>query len=236
MSGATSVDPTLRSLLVQHTLREEDDTIVCAFGPDFFRGARDGAAIGGAFSTACCYWSFRRLKKDQAGVNADAGLKRGQRHPHLSSWTLLRGIRTQPMLTVGCIAMACTSVFKCIKFSLASRRCREFARDEEEFTTLLQASRTTPEAAAAFDKLCEGALSSTTNASLPPPSSSAGDAASSQAVMDALLRSAGTVDRVTRRPPSFMDGFAVGITGSIMDCYVPQKPLPKYYGMRLGMA
>ncbi|KPI86748.1 hypothetical protein ABL78_4165 [Leptomonas seymouri] len=243
----------------------EDDNVVCAFGPDYFRGASAGA-FGGFFLTASLGWySFSRLKADQREVDFLSGLRRGQRNRHFSSWTILRGLRTQPMLTVGCLALAATSAMKCMKWYLAGCRCREFYQDDLEYAMLELQSRDDPKAAALMDAIAREAAaertpispsaikgaavaelhklsnSSYASSSAAPTTSPSLSSSQAGASLQSLLKKhdpnplGGGSAKLVHRHPSFWDGVAVAFLGSVMDCYLPQKPVQRYYFMHAGL-
>lgn len=257
---------TVSTAVAEFLQRAEDDDIVCAFGPDYFRGAAFGSFGGCLFLGALSIGTFRHLKADQREVDFLAGLRRGQRNRHFSAWTVLRGLRTQPMLTVSCLALSTTTAMKCIKCYLASRRCREFYQDDVEFALLHEESRRDPKAAAmleAIEREAEATVSPTPLSPLaiksaavaelhkrPSPTPTTTESASAPAVNmlkpgtsvkellnanDASLRSAGNSKKLIHRCPTFADGVAVAFLGSVLDCYVPQKPVQKYYNMHAGV-
>ncbi|KPA80015.1 putative mitochondrial hypothetical protein [Leptomonas pyrrhocoris] len=246
--------------------KAEDDDVVCAFGPDYFRGASVGAFGGCLFTTSLCWYTFRLLKADQREVDFLAGLRRGQRNRHFSAWTILRGLRTQPMLTVGCLALAATSTMKCVKCYLASRRCREFYHDDMEFAMLQAQSDDDPKAAALLEAMKREAVTVRTQISplavksaavselhkMPPSSSSvvsspveveaaSVSSPSAGASVQELLKAHGAEkpniypSKLIHRCPTFADGVAVALLGSVMDCYLPQKSVQKYYNMHVGL-
>ncbi|KAG5488519.1 hypothetical protein JIQ42_00126 [Leishmania sp. Namibia] len=242
------------STSMSHYLQQAaEDDIVCAFGPDYFHGARTGACVGCLFSAALCWYAFRLLIEDQRQVDFLAGLKQGQRNAHFSSWTLLRGLHTQPMLTIGCVALASTSAMKCFKCYLANLRCREFFMDDVQFSILKDLSETDEEAAALLARLTHDVTGSNavahgashksqqeqkqgrqTEASAPgnPPSAS-----TVRDLLHAHTSAAGGGQLpFVHRAPTYYDGVAVAFLGSVLDCYLPQKPLQTYYNMRAGIS
>lgn len=251
----------------------DDDDVVCAFGPDYYRGAALGAGVGSLCAASLCYYTFSLLRADQREVDFVAGLRRGQRNHRFSPWTILRGLRTQPMLTVGCVALAATSTMKCIKCCLATGRCREFYKDDREFALLLEACETkdNPRAQALLTAIEEASMPTqpapvsplsskvAAMADLQKPSAAkidlptapaAAEASRSPSSLQALLHAHGTKNtsssgsgsggamattKLIHRSPTFWDGVAVAFLGSVMDCYLPQKPVQRYYNMRAGM-
>jgi hypothetical protein len=263
------VSSTPTTAFLEFLRQAEDDDVVCAFGPDYFRGASLGAFGGSILTGLLCRYTFRILKADQREVDFLSGLRRGQRNRHFSSWTLLRGLRTQPMLTVGCMALGVTSTMKCVKCFLASRRCREFYADDVEFARLQSQSGADPKASALLEAIEREAV--TANATISPlalksaavaelhkqptstGSSSASPPASPSPVAASTLKPGISVQellnahdsnrfsgaagstKLIHRCPTFWDGVAVAFLGSVMDCYLPQKPVLKYYNMHVGL-
>ncbi|EPY34345.1 hypothetical protein STCU_01009 [Strigomonas culicis] len=210
-----------RADLINYELQKEDDEVVCAFGPDYFNGARWGSAWGGLGSLTCCLLAYRRLRKDQREVDYDMGLRKGQANKHFSRWVVLRGLRTQPMLATGCVGLAVTSTFKLIKFYLSSARCSEFWFDDMAFEQM--APKEAEELKAYYH-------SQTFVAGRDPSSKPA-----APTTVAALMKQAEVArPPQNRESPTFADGVAVGLLGSVLDCYVPQKPISRYYHMRFG--
>ncbi|CCW59993.1 unnamed protein product [Phytomonas sp. EM1] len=247
---------------VKYLLEKEEDEIVCSFGSDYFAGARCGSGGGGLLCGSFSLYQFRLIKRDHMEANLAVGLKFGERNPNFSRWTLLRGISSQPMMTVGCIALMTTTFLKSVKFYLANCRCREFARDDAEYFMLQELSMQDPVAYDAFVKLfvpkeddrmmdykklgspaesshasfspsLSGTPTQTGTVATNPPKSTAASHYKSMEELYKIRKGSTFVKK--RRPPTFMDGVAVGLMGSIMDCYLPQKPIQNYYGMRCGM-
>lgn len=286
-----------------------DDSIICAFGPDYFRGARFGSAFGAMFSALLCRQAYKRLCRDQSEVDFDLGIRHGQRNPNFSSWRIARGLRTQPMLTLACLSTATTALLKSMKCYLAHRRCIEFDMDDADFETLRHLSHLDPEAGAFYASLQQSNVENANtvqarqerqaaSASVPdtqPLYSTASTAGrgtvctshrqperscdtetltelpsvkvrklslhdrdahvqtSNEILLDGKPIRRGVVDTLTDRKmdgwgggntyasscsrplPTFGDGMAVGLLGSIMDCHVPQKALPAYYNKKFGM-
>lgn len=248
-----SVRSEVRKVLKEHLLREADDDVVCSFGADFFHGARDGAICGSISAAALCFLSFRRLQDDQREVDFLSGVCRGQRNPHFSRWILLRGIRTQPMLTVGCIALGTTSILKMVKAYLANRRCVEFSQDDMDFNQLAQWSRTDSKVAEEFHKMCWDAVRRPTfsdeakhnfyataqkhGTSSSPTAPQAAKSRDESSSINRLLQTTEAQQsngRLIHRLPTYCDGVAVAVLGSVMDCYLPQKPVQRYHNMRFG--
>ncbi|GET93187.1 hypothetical protein, conserved [Leishmania tarentolae] len=249
---ATSSRPTAMSsaAMKQYLQQAMEDDIVCAFGPEYFHGARDGACAGSVFSAILCRYTFRLLKEDQREVDFLAGLKKGQRNPHFSAWTLLRGLRTQPMLTTGCIALATTSVMKCVKCYLANLRCREFFIDDVQFNMMSDLSETDSEAAAFLATVSHVARGRAgAHDELPMLREDCSEGRPNHPHPTRVLAQASTVSNLLHthrswpdrkefalihRAPAYSDGVAVAFLGSVLDCYLPQKPVQRYYNMLAG--
>ncbi|CAJ1993487.1 hypothetical protein conserved [Leishmania donovani] len=239
------------SAMKQYLQQAAEDDVVCAFGPDYFHGARAGACVGSLFSATLCWYTFRLLKEDQREADFLAGLRQGQRNRHFSTWTLLRGLRTQPMLTTGCIALATTSAMKCIKCYLANQRCREFFIDDVQFDMISELSETDSYAAAFLSTVFHNAtgcgagahdafttLREDRSEGQPTQSPSPRASASTSTVNDLLHAHISKLDSekvaLIHRAPTYYDGVAVAFLGSVLDCYLPQKPVQRYYSMRAG--
>lgn len=254
-ASPTTPSPRPSPAVAEFLQRAAEDDIVCAFGPDFFFGARTGACAGCLFSAALCGYTFHLLREDQREVDFLAGLKRGQRSPDFSSWTLLRGFRTQPMLTTGCVALATTCVMKAVKCYLANQRCCEFFVDDIDFEVLLDMSKTDVGAATLLSSFTQEGAPSRETAGAPQPvaSLSSRDAPRTAPVTDdcGAHDAVSTVSSLLQkhssrpgrglqaaqlyRPPTYYDGVAVAFLGSVLDCYLPQKPVQSYHHMRGGL-
>lgn len=243
--AAVAPSPLLRGPVKEYLMKEKDDEVVLAFGRDYFHGARAGSGLGGLFTGAWAYIIYRRMKLDQHQANFEVGLKPGQPNPNFSSWVIPRGLRTQPMLTVGCLSLAATTVFKGVKCYLAHRRCIEFLLDDVEFAMLERMSRDDPVTRELFEKICAEGAAATSHAhqKLPGQPGAPGPSATQvyksvelmmrdNPALTALNSGAGAL----KRPPTYWDGAAVGILGTIMDCYMPMKPVNRYYNMSFGMS
>ncbi|KAF5223086.1 hypothetical protein ECC02_003913 [Trypanosoma cruzi] len=218
-----------RKAAVAFYLQEQDDAVLCAFGRDYFDGARKGAACGGVFTA----WLFRRtyvdLREDfkEHEANLPRHLRRGK-------WTISRGFRTRPFLTLGCISLALTTLMKSVKFTLANYRYQEFVADDIGFTLLEQMCANLPEGNERFEKLLDEALTNSTAVSASPSDGVANSRMpKKKTVTSALMQESSSLRE--RKPPSFWDGVAVGLMGSVMDCYLPSRPVHTYYGMQCGM-
>ncbi|ORC93088.1 uncharacterized protein TM35_000024140 [Trypanosoma theileri] len=222
--------------------QQKDDELLCAFGPDFFDGARKGAAGGGLFTAWLTRRTFIDIKEDYREYEVTL-----PQHMRDKCWTLTRGFRTRPFFTLGCVSLALTTLMKSIKFSLANYRYQEFVEDDIGFELLQKMYSNTPGGDEDFKKFLNESLKNQNS----PVTSIINDVANTPSVVttstsasgvlnskkttltDALIEDA-TISR-EQKPPSFWDGVAVGLMGSVMDCYLPSKPIYSYYGMRCGM-
>ncbi|CCW67034.1 unnamed protein product [Phytomonas sp. Hart1] len=254
-----------KAAFAKYLIEKEEDTIVCAFGIDYFAGARCGSGFGGLFTGWLSFHQFRKIKNDHVEANLAIGLKLGERNPNFSHWTLLRGMSSQPMMTSGCLALMATTLFKGMKCYLANRRCREFAVDDAAYNRLWESSMQNQDSYEAFVKLFDPTVEEGINNSskaLEGPTKSPGTSSSPSSLsgnptrtgtaasnsskpnvvnyytqMEKLYKTRKEPSAVKeRRLPTFMDGVAVGLMGSVMDCYLPQKSIQYYYGMRFGMS
>nr|CCC93707.1 conserved hypothetical protein [Trypanosoma congolense IL3000] len=224
-------DSERQKLIAALHLKEQDDALLCAFGPDFFNGARVGAGCGGVFTAYLAWRSFVDLRKDHR--LCDVSLPK---HMHDNSWTIKRGFRSRPFFTVGCIALSITTVLKTAKFCLASYRYQEFVADDIGFELLKEMYAGSCEEQHELEVLTQ-ALSNPNGIDKTPSVANAppvgGNGSKGTALTELLVGRASSV--CEREPPSFWDGVAVGVMGSVMDCYLPSKPLYSYYNMRCGM-
>ncbi|EPY32291.1 hypothetical protein AGDE_08766 [Angomonas deanei] len=159
------------------------------------------------------------MKKDQREADTELGLKRGQVNKNFSSWVVVRGLKTQPMLACGCLALALTTSFKIVKYCLASQRCYEFYLDDLAFNEMEEERMINPQLAKEIAKL--------TDEKTPLPQQQEGSLAG-------VVAQAKRMKPLALRRPTYMDGVAVGLAGSILDCWVPQKPLHRYFNMCAG--
>ncbi|RNF17909.1 uncharacterized protein Tco025E_04654 [Trypanosoma conorhini] len=218
-----------RKAAVAFHLQEQDDSVLCAFGRDFFDGARRGAACG----AVCTAWLSRRmfvmLRDDFR--DHEASLPQQLRH---GKWTISLGFRTRPFLTLGCISLALTTLMKSAKFTLANYRYQEFVADDIGFTLLEQMCADSPEGREELGRLLDEALTGLkAGAASPADGDGNGRGPHHKTLTCTLMQGASPL--AERDPPSFWDGAAVGLLGSVMDCYLPSKPPRSYYGMRCGM-
>lgn len=215
---------------------EAEDAIVCRFGPDYFRGARTGAFTGAWCAAFCSFFVHRHMKKDQLQADYEAGFAKGVRNPDFPRGVVRRGLRTQPMLALGCICLRITCVLKLCKTFLAHRRCREFDVDDLGFELLRDMAHENSEIPELLSRMQQELTRS-------EETKKRGD------ILEDLRHSQQSgerwgIERVIQkqtsgplggqRPPSYMDGVAVGLAGSIFDCFLPQKPPSAYYNMTFG--
>ncbi|KAG8345992.1 hypothetical protein ERJ75_000962700 [Trypanosoma vivax] len=220
-----------QEIAIARHLQEYDDSILCAFGPDFFDGARKGAGFGGIFTAWLAWRSFVDLKNDHRECDA---LLPGQRIPN--QWTIPRGFRSRPFFTLGCVSLGITTVMKAAKFYLANYRYQEFVADDVGFALLQSLYGSMSGSEPQFKDFLNEVLTKPSHGSSALNKEALVDEQrkSPRVVTDFLLRNATHV--CEREPPSFWDGVAVGLVGSIMDCYLPAKPIQTYYGMRCGVS
>ncbi|ESL05919.1 hypothetical protein TRSC58_06416 [Trypanosoma rangeli SC58] len=220
----------LQKAAVALHLQEHDDSILCAFGPDFFDGARKGAACGAVFTAWLSRRTYVELRDDFRDHEASV-----LRHLRRGKWTISLGFRTRPFLTLGCVSLALTALMKSVKFTLANYRYQEFVTDDIGFTLLEQMCADSPEVKEKLGVFIDGALADLKAGSVPPSGSNVNSYnLPYKNVTSALMQAASPLRE--RVPPSFWDGVAVGLLGSVMDCYLPSKPLQSYYGMRCGIS
>lgn len=220
--------------------QREEDNIVCSFGPEYFYGARVGAGVSGLFTSMFGVLTFRDIKRDQRTADYELSMQVGRPMRKFSRWTLVRGIVTQPLYTVGCCCLMLTSTLKLVKLALTHRRCMEFRMDDEDFAYLQHLANECDDALVAFEALCRAEERPTVSNRLPaetPWERETHPAAYGYRLAWQGIGNDGSSSGSAsyKRPmPSYMDGVAVGILGTVMDCYLPQKAPQKYLGMRAG--
>lgn len=226
----------LKAALERFREAEDEDAVVCRFGPEYFRGARAGAFCGAWGAALCSFFVYRHLKNDQLQADHEAGFAKGVRNPDFPRGIIRRGLRTQPMLALGCICLRITCVLKVSKTILAHRRCREFDLDDLGFELLHDMAQENVEVPELLVRMQQEIAQK-------EEEKKRGD------IMEDLRTSQQSgqkwsIERVIQkqtssplggqRCPSYMDGVAVGLAGSIFDCYLPQKPPSAYYNMTFG--
>eukprot|EP00796_Vickermania_ingenoplastis_P005021 gene5021-3616_t len=229
-SATGALKDTFRQLREQ----EAEDDIVCRFGPAYFRGARFGAGCGVVTAASFSFFAYRFLKHDQATADRAAGFPAGVRHPDFPRSVLLRGLRTQPMLTLGCLCLQVTCVLKAIKFSLAHRRCVEFDMDDVGFELLELMAEESKEVPVMLQEMRHSlSVPKEKETNLLEDFRRAKLAGQRWSLLSATRSVKPTISSYQRHP-TFMDGVAVGLAGSVFDCYLPQKPPSCYYNMLFG--
>lgn len=224
--------------------RENEDAVLCAFGPDYFHGARDGAFFGIFVSILAARRIFRSVRDQQHMVDRQKGiLLKLDRGWFSSGWHVMsRGMRLQPFLTAGVAACCATATMKMLKYWSAAQRCNEFFVDDIEFLELKEMTAVNPQMEKAFHNYCDEVLHSPTTVA----ATLSTDVTHVSGSVALLLKRAeqsgpsttaggGKGEVIYRRPPTYWDGVAVGLFGSMMDCYLPQKPVKTYYRMMFGM-
>ncbi|RNF08899.1 hypothetical protein TraAM80_02444 [Trypanosoma rangeli] len=123
---------------------------------------------------------------------------------------------------------------KSVKFTLANYRYQELVMDAIGFTLLEQMCADLPEGKEKLGIFIDEVLADLKAGPVSPSGSNANSySLPYKNVTSTLMQGASPLRE--RSPPSFWDGMAVGLLGSVMDCYLPSKPLQSYYGMRCGM-
>lgn len=216
---------------------EAEDDLVCRFGPDFFRGARFGALAGLFSCSFLAVLSFFRLKKDQFTADCSAGFSKGVRNPDFPKSVIWRGLRTQPMLAVSCMCLQLTCILKTMKAYLAHQRCLEFDMDDIGYDLLADLASEEADLPKMLEEMVDEIrqndakkdserLSRACQSSLPENGGSFRKLAKMSRRTASLARPS--------RYPSFNDGVAVGLMGTVFDCYLPQNNPSSYYNMRFG--
>lgn len=241
------------------TVDETEDIILCAFGMDYFNGARYGAGIGSFVSLFCSFRLWRLVRhsihivdiNDLQSNGPRAQLTEKAKAQLLKTITMRqvirRGFSSKPFHTAGMIAAALTGSMKMVKFFLASQRVNEFLLDDLEFDELKSWASQDANAAKVFEEFCRESMQQATSdaatAKYAHEQGALSRAASRGSIAAQLAQTkaiAGNGDNslgllpVIRRPTTW-DGVAVGLFGSIMDCCLPAKPVSAYYDMRFGV-
>ena len=199
--------PAGNALFEQLLRQEQEDDVVCNFGYDYFNGVRWGAGAGCAFS----FFASMRLSWDlQAAMRImDA------RHPpsvyDRSVNIVSRGFRSHPFITTGMVCFFVTGWTKLYKWYSASIRVNNFALASFDYSELRKSMASDAEAVKLFDRY---------SAELDKPEAT-------------LLR----IPKAVRDPPpvpTFGDGVAVGLYGSLFDAWLPTKPTRDYMGYAAG--
>lgn len=237
----------------------EEDKIVCCFGRDYFRGARCGSAVGGFFAGICSWWMYRRLRYDQWVADREIGLAVGVRNPEFPRSVMRRGLLSQPLLAASCFCLQLTCFFKAVKCVLSHRRCHEFYLDDVGYDLLLQMAEETDTGLETSQQVKEEVVKGNGEVGTHQGNNirngvhhiegPLGKGEGLQGVRSPSNRQ-WTVDQLIKRheissvndmkemidsrTPTFIDGVAVGLLGSIFDCYLPQRPSSAYLNMHFG--
>jgi hypothetical protein len=204
----TSRQPPGKALFERLLAEEREDDIICSFGYDFFNGIRWAAGCGSVLSFVASYRLFGDLKHLVSAADA--------RNPHSydrTKLTIIKGMRVHPYMTAGTVSfflMGCTKLFK---WYSASVRVNNFHLAEFDFMLARQSFSEDPQAQKLFDEYCT---------ELAKPESN-------------LFRDSSNVrGRRAPRTPSFSDGVAVGLFGSLFDSWLPTGPTSAYIGFSAG--
>lgn len=248
-----------RKIFSDFLTQAEEDAVVCRFGHDYFKGARFGSFVGGMTAGLYSWYLYRCLRKDQLIADKVAGFSSGALNPDFPRSVLRRGLRCQPFLTVSCLCLELTCAFKAVKTVLSHSRCREFALDDIGFDLLAQMAEEDYGVVSKLQamgkevaKECDVANVKSVNSNrsraqgIPDPLNKLKVEPESHSVRETqwtvkqliqkhehLLSSVGQVSEV-KRMPTFMDGVAVGLFGSIFDCFLPQHSPSAYFNMCFG--
>jgi hypothetical protein len=186
--------------------QEREDDIVCAFGFDFFDGIRWSAGCGAILSFIASY----RLYGDLSLI-----LKaEDHANPHAYDFgksAVVRGLRVNPYMTAGMWSFFLMGWTKLFKWYSASVRVNTFYMASFEFEEMRDSAvKQDPEGAKLFDAYC---------AELTKPSAT-------------LFRDAQEKSAIVT--PTFSDGVAVGLFGSLFDSWLPTRPTSDYVGFAAG--
>jgi hypothetical protein len=217
--------------------QQSDDATICNFGPDFFNGARYGSGFGSLTSFIFAWSSFYAIRKAQTASLVNGGARPGKL-PKMSFVSIMKfGFRLQPFFATGVIACTTTGIAKLVKFYFASARVNEFLFDDIEFEGLRHWADQSEETSKAFEAFCKDSIESA-----PTSTITSAKQIASMNLTDKLIAKHGEAkrdleygDHILKRRPTFGDGVAVGLFGSIMDCYLPTLPENCYFDWRFGV-
>lgn len=237
----------------------EEDEVICRFGREYFRGARLGSFVGGVSAGFCSWLVYRRLRIDQSVADREMGFTVGVRNPDFPRSVICRGLRSQPLLAASCLCLQLTCAFKAVKTVLAHRRCREFYIDDIGYELLLDMAKESDDGFRILQQLREEVMKeslkrgseciSSNQVGLYPKEVPLGSVermpvspstSNRQWTVNQLIQKHNFCDSNGRdfttgeRAPKFRDGVAVGLLGSIFDCYLPQHQPSAYLNMRFG--
>lgn len=198
--------------------RELEDGVILSFGRDYFFGVRCGAGWGALCTGWMSVMAWRMMKVDQRTADHSMGFGKGVRNPNFPRSVLRRGFRTQPMLAVSCLCLRLTCCIKIVKTVISNWRCREFDEDDVGYELISNLSE---------EEQSRLLSSVSAKEQVQPPSDS-----TSKLDLSKFINSCAT--GADSRKPTYMDGVAVGLAGSIFDCYLPQKPASRYLNACFG--
>ncbi|CUG87354.1 Hypothetical protein, putative [Bodo saltans] len=217
--------------------QQSDDAIICNFGPEFFNGARYGSGFGSLMSFLFSWSAFCAIRKARMSLIVNSGTRSGKLPSMSFIPTMKWGFRLQPFFTTGVIACFTTGCAKLVKFYLSSARVNEFLFDDLEFEGLQHWANQSEETSKAFDAFCKDSI-----ASAPTSTMSSAKQIASMDLTDKLIarhseakRDLDYGDHILKRRPTFGDGVAVGLFGSIMDCHLPTLPENRYFDWKFGV-
>ena len=236
---------------------EIEDAVLCSFGPDYFNGARQGAGLSSMVSLAVARRLYTTLRLNyQDYLRKERFVVEGKRLSIRS--VLSHGVRLHSYLFAGFACASMTSVVKAVKFFVASQRVNEFWLDHAAFSDLYEAAKEDNALLPVFEEYVEklAPRDATVKNRLHAASFSNDDGLdvsregkprwkslqdfvdfhSARQTMSPAAKSAwGGRDAPEPQFPTFWDGFAVGVLGTIRDCHLPSRPPYAYLGMRFGM-
>ena len=184
----------------------------CAFGPEFFDGARWGAGLTFLPTVFAGRRSYRRAVR---------AMPKG---PKASLW------KFDPWACIFSGACGITASMKAIKFFAARGRVREFELDEEY--AVMNASDEELEAMATMKVIREARARGEDLSEFVDETTTAEEKAAKSRRLGG--RDIGNARAKQLMMPTWWDGFAVGLYGSLVDANTPHKPPTAYLGMRAG--
>lgn len=248
-----------RKFFSDYLSQAEEDAVLCRFGHEYFKGARFGSFAGGMTAGLYSWYLYCCLRKDQLLADRVAGFSFGALNPDFSRSVIRRGLRCQPLLTVSCLCLELTCAFKVIKTVLSHCRCREFVLDDIGFDLLAQMAEedcgllsklhamkievakegdvANVKSINSYKSRTQASTDSLNKCKVAPESHSVHQ---TQWTVNQLIQKhehlLSSVNQLSamKRMPTFMDGVAVGLFGSIFDCFLPQHSPPAYFNMCFG--
>eukprot|EP00759_Apiculatamorpha_spiralis_P012037 PhF_6_TR19129/c0_g1_i2/m.28138 len=195
-----------------------------AFGPAYFQGVKWGAGVSMIFTGIFARKAHKRVLATVKSLG----------HKDVTPWTV------EPYTMALAYAMYVTTVMKFTKFFLAQGRHNEFLYDEMVTKEFLEANPNSPEAEGlrAMMEMRQMAKTKEEEIQIQLQFKSA----NSDIVVPSPYSISKEEDEFKKKAkvkreviPTFWDGVAVGVFGSVQDAYNPCKPIWQFMNMRGGV-